>query len=117
MALDKRTVQVLRQRAGLVDDRRTGCQQSVLERRPEIGLRRAVGASCRANAAQFRLETAGLGLIGGVVGSIAGVRVTATTSLVKSGFVILDPMVLAGGPLVGEVTGLGPVSKSVTATR
>ncbi|MEU1250268.1 ABC transporter permease [Micromonospora arida] len=79
---------------------------SVLERRAEIGLRRAVGASRRAVAAQFCLETAGLGLIGGVAGTIAGVHVTAATSLVKSWLVILDPVVLVGGPLVGLVTGL-----------
>ncbi|WP_349879510.1 ABC transporter permease [Micromonospora sp. HUAS YX12] len=91
---------------------------SVLERRAEIGLRRAVGASRRAIAAQFCLETAGLGLIGGVVGTIAGVHVTAATSLAKSWLVILDPMVLAGGPLVGMVTGLAAgVYPAIAAAR
>ncbi|MEV6602392.1 ABC transporter permease [Actinoplanes sp. NPDC051346] len=91
---------------------------SVLERRSEIGLRRAVGASRRAVAAQFCLETAGLGLIGGVVGTIAGVHVTAATSLAKSWLVILDPMVIGGGPAVGMVTGLvAGVYPAIAAAR
>lgn len=91
---------------------------SVLERRAEIGLRRAVGASRRAVAAQFCLETAGLGLIGGVVGTVAGVHVTAATSLAKSWLVILDPLVLGGGPLVGMVTGLlAGVYPAIAAAR
>ncbi|MEV4664310.1 ABC transporter permease [Micromonospora echinofusca] len=91
---------------------------SVLERRAEIGLRRAVGASRRAIAAQFCLETAGLGLIGGVVGTIAGVHVTAATSLMKSWLVILDPMVLGGGPVVGMATGLvAGVYPAIAAAR
>jgi ABC-type antimicrobial peptide transport system permease subunit len=91
---------------------------SVLERRAEIGLRRAVGASRRAVAAQFCLETAGLGLIGGVVGTVAGVHVTAVTSLAKSWLVILDPMVVGGGPLVGMVTGLvAGVYPAIAAAR
>ncbi|WP_196278990.1 ABC transporter permease [Catellatospora vulcania] len=91
---------------------------SVLERRAEIGLRRAVGASRRAVAAQFCLETAGLGLVGGVVGTIAGIHVTAATSLAKSWLVILDPMVLGGGPVVGMVTGLlAGVYPAIAASR
>jgi putative ABC transport system permease protein len=91
---------------------------AVLERRAEIGLRRAVGASRRAVAAQFCLETATLGLIGGVVGTIAGIHVTAATSLAKSWLVILDPMVLGGGPLVGMLTGLvAGVYPAIAAAR
>ena len=91
---------------------------SVLERRAEIGLRRAVGASRRAVAAQFCLETAGLGLIGGVVGTIAGVHVTAATSLAKSWLVILDPMVLGGGSVIGMATGLvAGVYPAIAAAR
>ncbi|HEX6967579.1 MAG TPA: ABC transporter permease [Micromonosporaceae bacterium] len=91
---------------------------SVLERRAEIGLRRAVGASRRAVAAQFCIETAGLGLIGGVVGTVAGVHITAATSLAKSWLVILDPVVLVGGPVVGMVTGLvAGVYPAIAAAR
>jgi hypothetical protein len=91
---------------------------SVLERRAEIGLRRAVGASRRAVAAQFCVETAVLGLIGGVVGTVAGVHVTAATSLAKSWLVILDPLVLGGGPVVGTLTGLvAGVYPAIAAAR
>lgn len=91
---------------------------SVLERRAEIGLRRAVGASRFAVAAQFCLEAAGLGLVGGVAGTIVGIQVTAATSLAKSWLVTLDPIVLAGGPMVGMVTGIvAGLYPSIAAAR
>ncbi|GAA1412887.1 ABC transporter permease [Oerskovia paurometabola] len=49
---------------------------AVLERRGEIGLRRAVGARSGQVRLQFVVEAALLGLVGGVAGSVIGVLVT-----------------------------------------
>jgi putative ABC transport system permease protein len=46
---------------------------SVLERIPEIGIRRSVGATRRSVATLFVIETAVLGLAGGVLGLVGGV--------------------------------------------
>ncbi|MCP4084854.1 MAG: FtsX-like permease family protein [Actinomycetia bacterium] len=45
---------------------------SVLERRGEIGLRRALGATRTHIATQFVVESASLAVLGGVFGTLAG---------------------------------------------
>ena len=50
---------------------------SVLERRSEIGLRRALGATAGQIRAQFLGESILLAVIGGVIGVLAGVAATA----------------------------------------
>lgn len=79
---------------------------SVLERRSEIGLRRALGASRRAVAGQFCVESGLVGLAGGVVGTVLGIQITAVTCLAKDWLVVLDPALTSAGPLVGLVVGL-----------
>jgi putative ABC transport system permease protein len=53
---------------------------SVLERRGEIGLRRAVGARGRHIAAQFLLESAVLAVLGGLAGVALGCAATAVAA-------------------------------------
>jgi putative ABC transport system permease protein len=50
---------------------------AVLERRSEIGLRRALGATRRHIAVQFVAESAVLSGIGGAAGALTGLAVTA----------------------------------------
>src|SRR5438067_5605718 len=57
---------------------------SVLERRSEIGLRRALGATKRQIRAQFLGESILLAAIGGIVGVLAGIVATAVYASSKS---------------------------------
>src|SRR5207302_1434093 len=52
----------------------------VMERTAEIGLRRAIGATRRHIAAQFLLESASMGFIGGVIGASLGVLIVVAVS-------------------------------------
>ena len=56
---------------------------SVLERRSEIGLRRALGATQGQIRAQFLGESILLALIGGAVGVLAGIAATAVYASTK----------------------------------
>jgi putative ABC transport system permease protein len=79
---------------------------AVLERRGEIGLRRSVGASRKAIAGQFLVESGALGLVGGILGTVLGVDITAITCLIKGWVVVLDLRLVAVGPLLGLATGM-----------
>ena len=58
---------------------------SVLERRSEIGLRRALGATKGQIRTQFLAESILLAVIGGVVGVLAGAAATACTPARRAG--------------------------------
>ena len=79
---------------------------SVMERRSEIGLRRAVGAARRAVAMQFVWESTLIGLIGGLFGTVLGVNVTALVSLYRDWQIVFDPMLFGAGPVIGAVVGV-----------
>jgi putative ABC transport system permease protein len=79
---------------------------SVLERIGEIGLRRAVGATRTDIAVQFLLESVTIGLLGGLIGTAAGVLTTVIGSALRQWTPILDLRLAAGAPLLGAVIGL-----------
>lgn len=88
---------------------------SVIERTGEIGLRRALGAARRHIAFQFLLESATMGLFGGILGASLGVLVVVGVSAYQSWTPVLDPLVPLAAPLIGGITGL--VSGTYPALR
>ena len=78
----------------------------VMERTSEIGLRRALGATRGHVAAQFLLESASMGFIGGVIGASLGVLVVVLVSAYQVWTPVLDPAAPLTAPLVGAVIGL-----------
>jgi putative ABC transport system permease protein len=88
----------------------------VLERRHEIGVRRAVGASAGAILQQFLLESAVLGATGGVLGSLAGALVTVVASIWSSWPVALPwwllPLTSCVGLVVGVLAGCYPALRA-----
>ena len=89
---------------------------SVLERRSEIGLRRALGATRRHIGVQFLTESVLLAAIGGVAGLAAGVAVIAGYASSRGWDVTIPPLVLVGGlaaaVAIGAVAGLYPAARA-----
>uniref|UniRef100_UPI000FD9AFE4 ABC transporter permease n=1 Tax=Microbacterium sp. CPCC 204701 TaxID=2493084 RepID=UPI000FD9AFE4 len=88
---------------------------TVMERTPEIGLRRALGSTGRQIAAQFVVESIVIGLLGGLIGASLGVMAVVAVSLLQQWTPIVDPLVAVGGALLGAVVGL--VAGGIPARR
>jgi len=80
---------------------------SVIERRGEIGLRRALGATRRDIASQFLTESLMLSLIGGTAGAALGFAVTAAYAAAKNLPVALSLPAFGGGIAAALVIGVG----------
>jgi len=89
---------------------------SVMERRSEIGLRRALGATRRQIRSQFLSEAIMLALLGGAVGVAAGVTATVIYASVKEWAVIIPFEAWVGGVgstlLIGALAGLLPALRA-----
>ncbi len=89
---------------------------SVLERRSEIGLRRALGATRGHIRVQFLAEALLLALIGGAAGVGAGSLSTAIYANTKHELVVIPAIAWGGGIgaalLIGAVAGLWPALRA-----
>jgi putative ABC transport system permease protein len=89
---------------------------SVLERRSEIGLRRALGATRRHVAEQFLAEALLLSALGGLAGTVIGIAATAAYANTQHSQMLIPPQALYGGTgaalAIGAVAGLYPAMRA-----
>ena len=89
---------------------------TVTERRQEIGIRKALGASPADIKRQFLVESASITLIGGAIGIVIGVLISFAVEYVKgSSFIVnADACVIAFvfSMLVGIIFGLWPAARA-----
>lgn len=85
---------------------------SVLERRREIGLRRALGATRGHIRLQFLTESVALSTLGGLAGTLLGVLTTVAYAAYQHWPLVIPPTAVFGGVagtvLVGVIAGLYP---------
>jgi putative ABC transport system permease protein len=89
---------------------------SVLERRSEIGLRRALGATRGQVRFQFLSEAVFLSMLGGGCGVVMGIIVTAVYASTRSWAVVVPPTAIASGLgaslVIGAVAGMLPAMRA-----
>jgi putative ABC transport system permease protein len=87
----------------------------VLERRSEIGLRRALGATKANIRTQFLSEAILLALLGGIVGVLAGIIATAIYASTKGWAVVIPTLAWGGG--LGAALAIGAIAGLLPAIR
>lgn len=89
---------------------------AVIERRNEIGLRRALGATRAHIRRQFLVEALLLSSLGGVAGVGLGAAVTAFYAGVEGWNVVIPPVAIVGGLVaalaIGAIAGLYPAMRA-----
>jgi putative ABC transport system permease protein len=93
---------------------------SVLERRNEIGLRRALGATRGQVRLQFLAESLLLSALGGVAGVLVGSLVTAVYAATRDWPTSIPPLAIVGGIgatlVVGTAAGAYPAARAARLT-
>lgn len=89
---------------------------AVIERRSEIGLRRALGATRAHIRRQFLTEALLLATIGGVTGVAIGAAVTAVYAQIRGWPIVVPAVAVVGGVaaaiVIGAIAGLYPASRA-----
>ena len=89
---------------------------SVLERRPEIGLRRALGARRRQIRLQFLTEAVALSTLGGLAGAALGLAVVFSYATYQGWPLVLPLAAITGGVAasiaIGAIAGLYPATRA-----
>ncbi len=89
---------------------------SVIERRREIGLRRALGATRAHIRQQFLIEALVLSALGGAGGAVIGSLVTAVVATISSWPIVVPALVIVAGVastlIVGALAGLYPAIRA-----
>lgn len=89
---------------------------SVLERRAEIGLRRALGATRAHITSQFLTESVLIGALGGVIGAVIGTVVTLGYASVEGLPAVVPATAIVGGIVaavaIGGLAGLWPSTRA-----
>ena len=89
---------------------------SVLERRSEIGLRRALGATKQQIRTQFLTESILLAVLGGIVGALVGIIATAIYASTKHWAIVIPVEAWSGGIasaiVIGAFAGLMPAIRA-----
>ena len=89
---------------------------TVTERKQEIGIRKALGASPAAIRQQFLIESASITLLGGIMGIIVGIGLSLAVEYVQSNAFIINTnaciIAFAFSVFVGIFFGLNPASRA-----
>jgi len=78
---------------------------NIIERRPEIGLRRALGATRTQITRQITLEAALTGTLAGIIGGVIGLIAVTATAITRNWTPTIQPAILFAAPAIGIATG------------
>jgi putative ABC transport system permease protein len=91
---------------------------NTIERRSEIGLRRALGATRGHIARQIGVESTVLGTVAAITGDALAVYTVVIVAALRGWTPTIDPLVTMGAPLCGLITGaLASVPAAIKAAR